>query len=119
MEIEVRQRARHQEVLRAELKHAAAERKGNVAAYDTPEMKEFLLKNPDAKIAIDQIVFAKSWFATYKTVPVRKALEDEVQAMLSGKKSPKEALVAAQKSADEILKPYIDQTSMKLPKSGS
>ncbi len=87
----------------------------NVAAYGTPEMQEFMVKNPDAKTAIDQLAYAKSWFATYKTVPVRKALEDEVQAMLSGKKSPKEALVAAQKSADDILRPYVSQTSLKLP----
>lgn len=89
----------------------------NMAAYDTPEMKEFMVKNPDAKVGVDQLAFAKPWFATYKTVPVRKALEDEVQAVLSGKKQPKEALVAAQKAADEILKPYVEQTAMKLPKS--
>ncbi len=80
-------------------------------------MKEFLAKNPDAKVGVDQLTFAKPWFATYKTVPVRKALEDEVQAVLAGKKQPKEALVAAQKAADEILKPYVEQTSLKLPRS--
>lgn len=91
----------------------------NVDAYNTPEMREFLTKNPDAKTAIDQLSYAKPWFATYKTVPVRKALEDEVQAVLSAKKTPKEALVAAQKTADDILKPFVEQTAMKLPKSGS
>jgi sn-glycerol 3-phosphate transport system substrate-binding protein len=50
-------------------------------------------------------------------VPVRKALKDEVQAVLSGKKQPKEALVGAQKAADEILKPYVEQTSLRLPRS--
>jgi sn-glycerol 3-phosphate transport system substrate-binding protein len=87
----------------------------NIAAYDTPEMKDFLSKNPDAKVGVDQLSVAKPWFATYKTVPVRKALEDEVQAVLAGKKQPKEALVAAQKAADDILKPYLDQTALKLP----
>ena len=87
----------------------------NMGAYDTPEMKEFLAKNPDAKIAVDQLAFAKPWFATYKTVAVRKAIEDELQAVLSGKKQPKEALVAAQKTADEILRPYVEQTALKLP----
>jgi sn-glycerol 3-phosphate transport system substrate-binding protein len=89
----------------------------NMGAYDTPAMREFLAKNPDAKVGVDQLGFAKPWFATYKTVPVRKALEDEVQAVLAGKKQPKEALVAAQKAADEILKPYVEQTSLKLPRS--
>lgn len=87
----------------------------NMGAYELAEMKEFLGKNPDAKIAVDQLSSAKPWFATYKTVAVRKAIEDELQAVLSGKKQPKEALVAAQKGADELLKPYVDQTAMKLP----
>lgn len=85
----------------------------NMAAYELPEMKEYLAKAPQAKVAVEQLPFAKPWFATYKTVPVRKALEDEVQAVLSGKKSPKEALAAAQKTADEILKPYNAETSLR------
>jgi len=85
----------------------------NKAAYDLPEMKEHLAKRPQAQVAVNQLPYAKPWFATYKTVPVRKALEDEVQAVLSGKKSPKEALAAAQKAADEILKPYNSETSLR------
>ncbi len=87
----------------------------NKAAYDLPEMKAFLAKNPDAGIAVSQLAVAKPWFATYKTVPVRKAIEDELAAVLSGKKTPKEALVAAQKGADEIMRPYVEQTALKLP----
>ena len=87
----------------------------NMGAYALPAMKEFMAKNPDAQIAVDQLPYAKSWFATYKTVAVRKAIEDELQAVLSGKKSPKEAVVAAQKTADEILRPYVEQTALKLP----
>ena len=78
-------------------------------------MKAFLAKNPDAGIAVSQLAFAKPWFATYKTVPVRKAIEDELAAVLSGKKTPKEALTAAQKGADEIMRPYVEQTALKLP----
>ena len=87
----------------------------NMAAYDTAEMRDFMSKNPDAKIAVDQLPYAKPWFATYKTVAVRKAIEDELQAVLSGKKQPKEALTTAQRGADELLKPYVEQTAMKLP----
>ena len=65
----------------------------NMGAYDLPAMKEFLAKNPDAKTAIEQLAVAKPWFATYKTVAVRKAIEDELQAVVSGKKQPKEAIV--------------------------
>lgn len=88
----------------------------NMAAYDQPEMKEFMARNPDAKVGVDQLLFAKPWFATFKTVPVRKAIEDELQAVLAGKKQPKEAVVAAQKAADEIMRPYVEQTAMRLPK---
>lgn len=85
----------------------------NMGAYDTVEMKEYLAKAPQARVAVDQLPFAKPWFATFKTVPVRKALEDEVQAVLAGKKTPKEALVAAQKAADDILRPYNAETSLR------
>jgi sn-glycerol 3-phosphate transport system substrate-binding protein len=85
------------------------------SSYDMPEMKEFLAKNPDAKVALDQLPYAKPWFATYQTVAVRKALEDEIQAMLNGKKKADDAVKDAQKKADELLRPYVDQTALKLP----
>jgi sn-glycerol 3-phosphate transport system substrate-binding protein len=87
----------------------------NMDAYKLPEMAEFLAKNPDAKIAIDQLAYAKPWFATYRTVAVRKAMEDELQAMLAGKKTPKEAAAAAQRAADEIMRPYVERTALKVP----
>jgi len=87
----------------------------NKAAYDLPDMKDFMAKNPEAKIAIEQLPYAKPWFATYKTVAVRKAIEDELQAVVSGKEQPKEALEKAQKNADEILRPYVERTALKLP----
>ncbi|MFI5015717.1 MAG: ABC transporter substrate-binding protein [Hyphomicrobiales bacterium] len=86
------------------------------AAYDLPEMKAFIDKNPDAKVALDQLAYAKPWFATYNTVAVRKALEDEVQAMFSGKKTPAEAVKAAQANADALLKAYVEATAFSLLK---
>jgi sn-glycerol 3-phosphate transport system substrate-binding protein len=85
------------------------------AAYDLPEMKEFLDKNPDAKVALEQLAYAKPWFATYNTVAVRKALEDEVQAVLSGKETPAEAVKKAQANADALLKGYVQATALNLP----
>jgi sn-glycerol 3-phosphate transport system substrate-binding protein len=83
------------------------------AAYDLPEMQKFLVDHPDAKIALDQLKFAVPWFDTFNTVAVRKAMEDQVQAILSGKTTPAEAAAAAQKSADELLRPYVEQTALK------
>jgi len=85
------------------------------SSYDKPEMKEFIAKNPDAKVALDQLPYAKPWFATYQTVAVRKALEDEIQAVLNGKKKAAQAVKDAQKNADTLMKPYVDQTALKVP----
>ena len=51
-------------------------------------MKSFMAEHPDAKVALDQLAYARGWFAIYNTVGVRKALEDGVQAVLSGKATP-------------------------------
>lgn len=86
-----------------------------IAAYDLPEMKAFMASHPDAKVALDQLAHARSWFATYNTVAVRKALEDQVQAVLNGKIKAPEAMALAQRNADALLKPYVDQGALKLP----
>jgi sn-glycerol 3-phosphate transport system substrate-binding protein len=86
-----------------------------IAAYDLPGMKDYLAKYPDAKVALDQLAYARGWFATYNTVAVRKALEDGVQAVLSGKATPEAAMEAAQKQADTLMNPYVEQTALKLP----
>jgi ABC-type glycerol-3-phosphate transport system substrate-binding protein len=83
------------------------------AAYDLPEMKDYLQQHPDAKVALDQLQYAVPWFDTYNTVAVRKAIEDQVQAILSGKTTPAQAVQAAQKNADELLRPYVEETALK------
>jgi sn-glycerol 3-phosphate transport system substrate-binding protein len=86
-----------------------------IAAYDLPEMKTYLAAHPDAKVALDQLKYARGWFATYDTVGVRKAMEDAVQSVLSGKAKPEAALAEAQKQADALMRPYVEQTALKLP----
>jgi len=86
-----------------------------IAAYDLPEMKTFLAEHPDAKVALDQLKYATPWFATYNTVGVRKAMEDQLQAVLSGKIHAAEAMAAAQKEADGLMQPYVAQTAIRLP----
>ena len=85
------------------------------AAYDQPEMQDYLKQHPDARVALDQLQYARPWFATYKTVPVRKALGDQVQAMLSGRVRPAEAVATGQRTADALLRPYAEQTALRLP----
>src|ERR1700722_17621577 len=86
-----------------------------IAAYDLPEMKTYLGEHPDAKVALDQLADARGWFSTYDTVAVRKALEDGVQAVLSGKMTPEAAMAEAQQQADALMRPYVEQTVLKLP----
>ena len=86
------------------------------AAYDLPEMKTYLADHPDAKVALEQLnQYGRSWFATFNTVGVRKALEDQVQATLSGNAKPAEAARTAQRNADALLRPYVEQTALKVP----
>ncbi len=87
----------------------------NRASYDLPEMQAYLQQYPDARVALDQLRYARPWFATYQTVPVRKALGDQVQAMLSGRIKPADAVAAGQRKADDLLRPYAEQTALKLP----
>ena len=86
-----------------------------IAAYDVPEMKTYIADHPDAKVALDQLAYARGWFATYNVVGVRKALEDGVQAVLSGKATPEAAMAKAQAEAEALMKPYVEQTALKLP----
>ena len=85
------------------------------AAYDLPEMKAFIEAHPDAKVALDQLAYARGWFSTYNVVGVRKALEDGVQAVLSGKATPEAAMAKAQLEADALMRPYVEQTALKVP----
>jgi sn-glycerol 3-phosphate transport system substrate-binding protein len=86
-----------------------------IAAYDVPEMKTFMAEHPDARVALDQLAYARGWFSTYNVVGVRKALEDGVQAVLSGKMRPEAAMARAQQEADALMRPYVEQTALKLP----
>jgi len=81
-------------------------------AYDLPEMKQFIAANPDALRAVEQLRYSQPWIATYNTVGVRKAVEDQMQALLSDAGlSVDEAAAKAQKDADELMQPYIEKTA--------
>ena len=87
----------------------------NRHAYELPEMQSYLTEHPDAKVALDQLQYAQPWFATFATVAVRKAMEDQVQAVLSGRTKPVDAIANAQKAADELLRPYAERTALEMP----
>ncbi len=79
-------------------------------AYDLPEMKTFIKDHPNALLAVEQLEYAGPWFATYNTVAARKAIDDQMQALLSDPAlTPEMAAENAQKTANEILKPFNDK----------
>lgn len=85
-------------------------------AYDLPEMKEYLANDANAKVALNQLQYANPWYATYETVIVRKAIENQMAALLTDEKlTPVQAAATAQKEADEILAPYVNKTALQLP----
>lgn len=76
------------------------------AAYDTPALKTYGESFPQALVARDQLKVAIAEFSTWQTAQVREALNNAVQAALTGTKTPEEALKDAQATADRLLKPY-------------
>ncbi|QOL13380.1 ABC transporter substrate-binding protein [Dickeya dianthicola] len=83
------------------------------ASYDTPEMKAYLEKDPRAATALEQLKYAHPWYSTYETVAVRKAMENQLAALVNDEKvTPEAAAKAAQQEADTIMKPYVDQTAL-------
>lgn len=75
-------------------------------AYDTPALKAYTKDFPPALVARDQLVHAVAEFSTHENQRVTKALNDAVQAALTGGKTPAQALKDAQAEAERILRPY-------------
>jgi sn-glycerol 3-phosphate transport system substrate-binding protein len=76
------------------------------AAYETPKLKTYVSEFPQAAVARDQLKFATPELSTFQTGRVRKALDDAVQAAITGSKTPADALKAAQAESERLLKPY-------------
>jgi sn-glycerol 3-phosphate transport system substrate-binding protein len=76
------------------------------AAYDTDKLKNYVKGFPYAAVARDQLQFATAELATFQTGRVRKALDDAIQAALTGSKTPEAALKETQATADRLLKAY-------------
>jgi sn-glycerol 3-phosphate transport system substrate-binding protein len=87
-----------------------------IKAYDLPEMKAFIEQNPDAKTALEQLRYARGWYAMYDTVMVRRAMENRVQKMVNDPAyTPAQAAREAQEEADRLLAPYTEKTALRVP----
>jgi len=75
-------------------------------AWETPVMKKYVSGFPAAAVARDQLRYAVAELSTHENQRVTKALNDGLQAALTGAKTPAQAMQDAQREAERILKPY-------------
>jgi sn-glycerol 3-phosphate transport system substrate-binding protein len=75
-------------------------------AWETPAMKQYVAGFPPAAVARDQLPYAKAELSTHDNQRVTKALNDGLQAALTGTKTPEQALKDAQREAERLLRPY-------------
>jgi sn-glycerol 3-phosphate transport system substrate-binding protein len=69
-------------------------------------MIKYVADFPPAAVARDKLEYAFAYFSTHENPRVTKALNDGLQAALTGSKPPKQALGDAQAEADRILRSY-------------
>jgi sn-glycerol 3-phosphate transport system substrate-binding protein len=75
-------------------------------AFDTPVLKKYVSEFPAAAVARDQLEFAVAELSTHENQRVTKALNDGLQAALTGTKSPEQAMKDSQAEAERILARY-------------
>jgi sn-glycerol 3-phosphate transport system substrate-binding protein len=75
-------------------------------AFDTPVMKTYVAGFPPAAVARDQLPYAKAELSTHENQRVTKALNDALQAALTGTKPADQALKEAQRESERILRPF-------------
>jgi sn-glycerol 3-phosphate transport system substrate-binding protein len=75
-------------------------------AWETPVMKKYVEGFPAAAVARDQLQFSVAELSTHENQRVTKALNDGLQAALTGAKTPEQAMKDSQAEAARILRPY-------------
>ncbi len=76
------------------------------AAYGTDALRKYGRDFAPALVARDQLPFAMAEFSTHDNQRVTKALNDGLQAALTGAKTATQAMQDAQKEADRLLRSY-------------
>jgi sn-glycerol 3-phosphate transport system substrate-binding protein len=75
-------------------------------AWDTPGLKAYVEKFPAANVARTYLPVATGELSTFENQRVQTALLNNIQACLSGGKTPAQAMADAQAEADRVLKPF-------------
>lgn len=76
------------------------------AAYETDTLRKYGRGFPQALVARDQLPVSVAEFSTHDNQRVTKALNDGLQAALTGSKTPAQAMQDAQREADRILRAF-------------
>lgn len=76
------------------------------AAYGTDALRKYGRDFPPALVARDQLNVSVAEFSTHDNQRVTKALNDGLQAALTGTKPPAQAMQEAQREADRLLRSY-------------
>ena len=76
------------------------------AAWETPTMKAYVESFPAAAVARDQLAGAVAELSTHENQRVTKALNDGLQAVLTGRAQSVPAMNAAQAEATRLLRSY-------------
>ena len=76
------------------------------AAYDTPALRDFIAKVPEANVARTFLPVATGELSVHENQRVYKVLTDNIQGCLTGAKTPAQAMADAQTEADRILRPF-------------
>ncbi|MFJ5536777.1 ABC transporter substrate-binding protein [Vreelandella titanicae] len=76
------------------------------AAYETDALQGYVEEFPPAAVARDQLEHGTAELSTYQGGRIRRALDNAVQAALTGQMTPQEALSQAQQEADSVLRRY-------------
>lgn len=75
-------------------------------AWETDLMKKYVADFPPALVARDQLEHAVAELSTYQNQRITTIFNDALEAAITGKSTPDEALKEAQMQADRILKAY-------------
>ncbi len=73
------------------------------SAYDTLLMKDFVAKHPQYGVARDQLQYAERELSTHNSPQIQQIFGNGIQAAITGKKTPQQALDDAQKEAERVL----------------
>ncbi|HZP74499.1 MAG TPA: ABC transporter substrate-binding protein [Pseudolabrys sp.] len=75
-------------------------------SFDTEALKKYVADFPPAAVARDQLQYAVAELSTHENQRVTKALNDGLQAALTGTKAPAQAMKDSQAEAERILSRY-------------